>query len=285
MYCKKRNKIIAIREINLNSFRESAVFDSHEKWVGKPLNESCLLEFDFKKITLPNGYTKYCKQNIELDSEFNLVHQDYEGNYEILKKIEFVHRLQNLFYEMTKLYLQENELLIDNWVYENWDLAKYFPKNDSKYAMAYHTDFQREQADAPGNKFGVTAVFYLNDNYTGGEVCYRFFDGNDYNTIVEDFSYKPTAGDVAIFLSGHPHYHGVKSVTEGEKYIIRTYWRYHQEGSPVWKSLEEKYGTEAFLEMEKARRAYMFENNQSVNDILVFPSIEEYYNKLQNNEL
>lgn len=196
-------------------------------------------------------------------------------------------QIDNLFYDMTSLYLEENPIDVDNWIYGGWDLAKYFSRSieESPMAMAFHTDFQREQADAPGTKFGVTAVFYLNDNYTGGEVCYRFFDPNDISIVVENFNYKPSAGDVAIFLSGHPHYHGVNTVTEGEKYIIRTYWRYYQDGSPKWRELEEKYGSEVFQQMEKDRRTYNFHNNLSVNDIQVFMDIEEYYNKFENNEL
>ena len=196
-------------------------------------------------------------------------------------------QIDNLFYDTTSLYLKENPIETNNWIFETWGLAKYFPKDieENPMAMAFHTDFQRESADSPGNKFGVTAVFYLNDNYTGGEVRYRFFDPNDTNTIVEDFTYTPKAGDIAVFLSGHPHYHGVNTVTEGQKYIIRNYWRYYQDGSPKWKELEEKYGKEVFQQMEKNRHKYDNENTPGINGIPIFTNFEEYYRMLENNEL
>lgn len=193
----------------------------------------------------------------------------------------FEEEVNSLFYYATKLYVEANDVSMANWNYQGWNVGKYEPKPNDKMAMAYHTDYQREYTHNPGAKFVVTAVFYLNDNYTGGDVTFRFLDNDDFSILKEEYTYKPNAGDIVMFLSGHPHYHGVNTVTEGEKYIIRTYWRYEDPGHPLWLKLQEKYGKEAWEEMERVRvRASRTpENITNINEIPFWATFEEYYEK------
>ena len=195
----------------------------------------------------------------------------------------FENEINDLFYHSTKLYVEANGTSFDNWVYEGWNIAKYEEKPDSEleYAMVHHTDFQREFAYNPGSKFAVTAVFYLNDNYEGGDVMFRFLDENDISIIKEDYTYKPQAGDIVVFMSGHPHYHGVKTVSKGEKYIVRTYWRYLYEGHPLWLKLQEKYGPDIWKQLEDERLRFNrnSDNIKMVNNIPFWVEFEEYYKK------
>ena len=195
----------------------------------------------------------------------------------------FEKSIDDLFYQTTKLYIEENKFSFDNWVYESWNIAKYEPnqENDYEYVMMHHTDYQREYTHNPGSKFAITAVFYLNDNYTGGEVAFRFLDNDDVSIIKEDYVYKPNAGDIVVFMSGHPHYHGVKSVTEGDKYIIRTYWRYDYPGHPLWLKLQEKYGEDLWAQMEadRVRSTRASDNVTVINNIPFWIDFEEYYKK------
>jgi hypothetical protein len=190
-------------------------------------------------------------------------------------------KINDLFYNATRLYVEANQVNLDNWVFKQWNVAKYEEKPNEQYAMMHHTDFQREFAYNPGSKFGVTCVAYLNDNYSGGEVMFRFLDENDTSIIKEDYSYTPQKGDMVIFMSGHPHYHGVRAVTEGEKYIVRMYWMYEYQGHPLWLALKEKYGEDIWKQMEDAR----LKHNRSqeaitiVNNIPFWQSFEEYYSK------
>jgi len=196
----------------------------------------------------------------------------------------FEKTIDDLFYKVTKLYLQENSIELDNWLYLPWNVAKYHVRPEFPYAMHHHTDYQRELEYVGGLQIGITAVFYLNDNYQGGDVEFRFVD-DDINIIKEDYTYKPSAGDIVVFLSGHPHYHGVKSVLEGEKYIIRTYWRYNKEPHPRWLEMENKYGKEKWEEMEKARLKYTYKNQEIINNIPKFIDFEEYYLKLESGQI
>lgn len=199
----------------------------------------------------------------------------------ISKDLEIENKVNELFYSTTKEYIQENNINIENWVYKSWNIAKYLPNSDNRYAMVHHTDYQREFSHNPGTKYAVTAVFYLNDNYTGGEVEFRFLDDDDVSIVKEDYSYKPSAGDIVVFLSGHPHYHGVRAIRAGEKYIIRTYWTQEYSGHPLWLKLQEKYGKDIWEQMEQARVEFNrnSENIEHINNIPFWVPFEEYYKK------
>jgi hypothetical protein len=195
----------------------------------------------------------------------------------------FANQIDDLFYYATKLYVESNNFALDNWSVDGWNIAKYVPNPEEfpNYVMMHHTDFQREFSYNPGLKFGLTAVFYLNEDYDGGEVMFRFLDKNDRSVIKEDYSYKPSAGDIVVFPSGPPHYHGVRAVSNGEKYIIRNYWRYDYSGHPLWLKLQEKYGEDLWRELEEKRLKFNRDSNnvEIINNIPFWVEFEEYYKK------
>lgn len=88
--------------------------------------------------------------------------------------------------------------------------------------MNFHTDYKVEAYNEPGGKKHTTAIFYLNDDYIGGEIAFLELDDNLQIKWYDE--YKPQAGDVLVFSSMLPIYHGVKTVEQGNKYMLRTYW-------------------------------------------------------------
>ncbi len=201
--------------------------------------------------------------------------------------IYFENQINDLFYETTKLYIEENNINLDNWIYSGWNIAKYTQQEDNYYNMSYHTDYQRELEHVPGVKFGITAVFYLNDGYTGGAIKFKIFADKELQNIEKEFSYNPSEGDIIVFPSNHPNYHGVDATTEGNKYIIRTYWRYNYEGSDQWLNMQEKYGKEKWQEMEDLRLEITKKrkNSRIINQIPTFITFEEYYNNFEKDSL
>jgi hypothetical protein len=111
------------------------------------------------------------------------------------------------------------------------------------YALPFHTDFHYPTADQEGLKPFLTITMYLNDDYEGGDIEYRIFNKSQDNIRIEGinmidkdtgetvpgFNYKPKAGDIIVFPSRLPYYHGVKKVTRGQKLFIRTFWMYKKE--------------------------------------------------------
>lgn len=227
-------------------------------------------------------------------TEHHLVFNEFPSEEEWNNKINQIYKIENkknnitktidsIFYETTKKYLSENNIKLKNWIYQGWNIAKYNvnENEDLEYAMLHHTDYQRELLYNPEINFGITAVFYLNENYDGGEVEFRFIEDESLEKIKEDYCYKPKAGDVVVFLSGHPHYHAVRSILNGEKYIIRTYWKFIQDAHPRWQELSEKYGDEVWRQMEEDRLFITRTkgNQKIINNIPKYIEFEEYYNE------
>lgn len=61
----------------------------------------------------------------------------------------------------------------------------------------------------------VSTVYYLNENYTGGEINFPRFD------IV----FKPKANQMIVFPSTYVYNHSVSPVIEGERYAVVSWMR------------------------------------------------------------
>jgi len=84
--------------------------------------------------------------------------------------------------------------------FEALNIVKYSPNN----FFNYHTD------DGKNNRYTVSTVGYLNDNFEGGELHFKFFN----------VSYKPESGDLAIFPSSYIYAHAAYPIKSGTKYIV-----------------------------------------------------------------
>jgi hypothetical protein len=118
---------------------------------------------------------------------------------------------------------------------------------ENNLTMQYHTDFKQGEKDMPGNQFFLTCTVYINDDYDGGDIEF-YVDG-------KFISHKPKAGEIMVFPSGQPYYHGVKTATNGNKYLIRNFIMYPNPGSKEWLANQVEYGVFRWAEMEKERLA------------------------------
>jgi hypothetical protein len=141
---------------------------------------------------------------------------------------------------------------IKEWVYTGPSIARYRTDITSSLAMMYHTDYIREPIVSPGHKFAITALIYFNDDYEGGEI--------DFIANGEAYMYKPQAGDILVFPSGHPdllmsensiYLHGVLPIKNNSKYLARMYWTKYSVGDLEWFENEKKFGKEIWQEMQK----------------------------------
>lgn len=156
-----------------------------------------------------------------------------------------------IFGEATSDYILRNNFKADQWLTSINQICFYQPKKVryTNLIMAFHTDFQQEKRHMPGSKHFITANFYLNDNYTGGEVIFMI-DEDESNLI----RYKPKAGDLIVFPSGERYRHGVRTVDDGKKYFIRSFWHYMYPGSPEWHEEKAKYSEEEWAKKEDLRQ-------------------------------
>ena len=123
---------------------------------------------------------------IEVMENFHLVTEHYIKKY-------------NIDVDLSETSINENGDRIKVWQWTGGTIGKYHVSNETeKHGMRYHSDYMREQADAPGYKFIITCTIYFNDDYEGGEIDFVMGD-----KLVK---YKPDAGDLLVFPSGHPDY-------------------------------------------------------------------------------
>lgn len=176
--------------------------------------------------------------------------------------------LENAFFESTQYYINYYNYKLSNWLHagsnilryegriaKDYELEKINNKNNEdgdKYdttkgqaggtkqmTLPFHTDFYQRDEFEPGLKAEYTITMYLNEDYDGGEIDFRIFNGNENDMRVVDgelkstdlnyeeipkIMYKPQAGDIIIFPSRVPYYHGVRRVTTGTKYFARMFW-------------------------------------------------------------
>lgn len=135
--------------------------------------------------------------------------------------------------------------------YSGQSWCKYFNQIDTlknKMTMQYHTDYIISQKDMPGEKFHTTCTFYINDNYNGGDI--EFYVNGDVT------NHKPKAGDLVIFPSTVPYFHGVKTIPDGNKFFIRNFIMEDYNGSEEWLKNQRKYGAYRWAKMENERIDY-----------------------------
>ena len=82
-----------------------------------------------------------------------------------------------------------------------------------KYEQGGKFDLHIDDAGATFRR--ASTVFYLNDNYEGGEIEFPSFD----------VKYKPKAGDFIMFPSSYAYRHKVNPVISGTRYAIASWLR------------------------------------------------------------
>lgn len=184
---------------------------------------------------------------LEMMENFHLVTEDYIKRY-------------NIDVDLSAMSSDENGNPIPTWRWTGGTIGKYHVSTEENpVGMRYHSDYMREQGYAPGYKFVVTCTIYFNDDYEGGEVDFAMGD-----KLVK---YKPEAGDLLVFPSGHPDYltedgmpylHGVMPSYNNNKFLSRMYWQKYQKGTDEWYQKEKEFGKEVWSsmqpELEKAFR-------------------------------
>jgi hypothetical protein len=180
---------------------------------------------------------------IEMMENFYLVTEDY------IKR-------NNINVDLNETSLDEDGNTIPTWRWTGGTVGKYhITKKDAseheRYGMRYHSDYQPEKGSAPGYSFVITCTIYFNDDYEGGEIDFAMGD-----KLVK---YKPEAGDLLVFPSGHPDYlteegrpylHAVMPSYNKNKFLARMYWQKYQKGTEEWYAKEKEFGKEVWAQMQ-----------------------------------
>lgn len=182
-------------------------------------------------------------------------------NYDI-KKYNLILKLTQGLKTIAQEYINEWKNVGD-WMFnpKNWSVNEddsvlfyssisylmYNPTDPNyRLAMSYHTDQHQFEPEAPMMHQLFTLTIYLNDDYEDGELS--FIDEENFAIKY----YKPKQGDVTVFPSFYPYFHGVDPITSGEKYFARTFVSYKYEGSERWNYFYNQLGN-TWLELEAER--------------------------------
>jgi len=115
---------------------------------------------------------------------------------------EFFASINNLFFKnfdpIEKDYMSTYGIFLD-W-HDTYGILKY----GAGQFFSNHID------DHPSYHRRVSTVYYLNDNYTGGEINFPRFN----------ITFKPKANQMIVFPSTYVYNHSVSPVIEGERYAV-----------------------------------------------------------------
>lgn len=97
------------------------------------------------------------------------------------------------------------EYRFDTTWHDQYSILKYGIGQKFVNHIDDHTEYHRR----------MSLVYYINDDYLGGEILFPRFD----------ISYKPKANELLIFPSGYTYNHSVLPVTEGTRYAVVSWLR------------------------------------------------------------
>ena len=110
--------------------------------------------------------------------------------------------ISNLFLENLvplEINYQNNYGISCSW-HDSYQILKYGVVQKFTNHIDDHPDYHRR----------VSTLYYLNDNYSGGELNFPRFN----------LSFKPKANHMVVFPSTYVYNHSVSPVTEGERYAV-----------------------------------------------------------------
>jgi hypothetical protein len=114
----------------------------------------------------------------------------------------FFINLNNIFFE--NFDPVEKDYMSSYGIFSEWHDTYGILKYGEGQQFTNHID------DHPSYHRRVSTVYYLNDNYTGGESNFPRFD----------ITFKPKANQIIVFPSTYVYNHSVSPVIEGERYAV-----------------------------------------------------------------
>jgi len=175
--------------------------------------------------------------------------EDIKSEEMFIKEKKFVEDIEEAYNKVILDYVSRHNIeLPEGWHFSGCSYSKYHAKIDTlqnNMTMQYHTDHITSQKDMPGDKFFITCTMYINDDYDGGDIEF-YVDGKFIN-------HKPKAGDILVFPSTEPYFHGVKTINTNEKFFVRNFIMTPHNGTEEWLANQRKYGAYRWAKMEAER--------------------------------
>lgn len=233
---------------------------------------------DSREISFFNEWRDWYGQGFRRDSDFDLLHTLDAGEDRVLNlEKEYVLEINSCMNFIREDYLnhfgKENgiwpsfikdwELLKDTnkkyWIdFFRYDVKKQRKANDSGLMMEYHVDEMPVPGETKLKRHVATVNFYLNDEYSGGEIC--VYDSVSNNT----YMYKPSPGDAVIMPSTEPFYHGVRPFGGHDRYFLRAFIDSEVDSENEWKKQYDILLGEEVLSGVRTEESYVEKGLQTI---------------------
>lgn len=204
-----------------------------------------------KDDTLWPDWEDWYSQGKHIMAKFNRKDLELNKNDSENIKIEkkYLKELYSVFDFVKNDYLKQYGEGLGNWpdYIKNWkkvessnkdaitlDIYKYdvVYNNESEMPDDIMMDFHVDEMPSGAHEdIGfykiITITGYLNNNYVGGEICFYDEPSN------KAYKYKPNPGDITVFPSAAPFYHGVNYFSGADRYFIRAFISYANDDSLI----------------------------------------------------
>jgi hypothetical protein len=207
---------------------------------------------------------EYKINNYPLPETVNFLTKNYDeflsNTYAILQRKmlkEIRSCYQKVLLDYSKEYGYNFDFFDESLSYPNISLLHHqkTPK-DFIMSMPYHTDTHQFDEERGGSHFLLTITMYLNNEYEGGELS---FLNEETSEVIH---YRPKAGDITVFPSAKPYWHGVEKVKSGDRYLVRTFLSKSRLPSESWIENSKIYGKDVWIKMENDRVKKEYNNPQ-----------------------
>ncbi len=186
------------REIAPGIIIYSDVIDGHEELIGSIEEGMSSAKLLWHPAGIDGGENKNVRDTDSISVPFlNEVNEDFVSFVDAFNK-----SLSNIFYE-TIFKLEKDYMNI---------YGIYFSDHDAYQILKYGKGqkFTNHIDDHPKYHRRVSSVYYINDDYEGGEINFPRFG----------ISYKPKANELIVFPSTYVYNHSVSEVTSGTRYAV-----------------------------------------------------------------
>lgn len=82
--------------------------------------------------------------------------------------------------------------------------------------VVFHKYKKGSEGPEHADIYPLATLLYLNDDYEGGELYFS----------KQQLSISPKAGSLLVFEGGTDHKHGVRKITDGDRYVLVAFWDY-----------------------------------------------------------
>lgn len=206
----------------LKDSRDPSFFNNWRDWYGQGFRRDA--DFSLLDTIDPGTDSNLNKEKeyiLEVNRCMNFIRQDYLEQFNIENGIwpSFIKDWDSLKDTKQKYWID----------FFRYDVKSQKPINPSGLIMEYHVDELPIPGETKINRHVATVNFYLNNDYTGGEIC--VYDSVSKNV----YMYKPQVGDAVIMPSTEPFYHGVNPFGLNDRYFLRAFIDSEVAGEEEWK--------------------------------------------------